>query len=713
MIMSEMLVNQVRPILESHFNEMIDKFKDLFIVQIDKNEVWELFQSSFPEGENGIFQERRRWECTCCKHFFNAMANVVAIDENYNIVSIWDIKVEDERWQAIFDALSDYIHSKGEITEIFRHWESRVGTPVSKFEYKDPDDPTKTKVGEFDHFWLNLPEKFVVYKNRRTTISGTSIESLRGNARAKKEVLKRGLMEFTPEALSDTLDMICANSLYKGEEWKNQITEFKNFKEEFDNLPDECKDNYAWKKSSIVGDTVAKIRNTSIGTLLIDLSEGMDIEEAVKKYEKVVAPENYRRSTPVFTKKMLEQAKQKLVDLGLENSLGRRFAVIDDINVRDILYANRDSAKKMKGGSAFDAAFEELSHETTTSKAKEFRDLPEIPVDQFVSEVLPNTANLEAYLENRHGVNMVSLIAPTDPSAPPITKWENNFGWAYAGNVTDSLMKERVKTAGGSVEGDLRFSIQWNDNPEKYNSNDFDAHCTERPLRGRMYEIYYGNKCKPSPNGGVLDVDIIEPGRMEVAVENIIYPSRDRMHDGVYIFAVNTYTNRGGSDGFSAEIEFDGNIYSYECRRPFRDGETVVVATITLKDGVFTIEENLKSNVSSKEIWGVTTNNFIPVSTVMYSPNYWNQQEGIGHRHYLFMLQDCKNPNTPNGFYNEFLRDDLREHRKVFEALGAKMMVNPSDDQLSGLGFSSTRRNDLVVKIQMNDGETKVVRIKF
>ena len=717
--MSEMVVNQVRSLMENHFKEMVENFKDLFVVQVDKDEVWELFQNSFPEGENPIFQERRRWDCACCKHFFHVMANVVAIDNDYNLVSIWDINANDSRWQPIFDALSEYIHSRGDVVEIFLHWESRVGTPMSRFEYKDPDAPERIKVGEFDHFYLDLPDKFI--SKKKTTYNGSSAAEIRGEARSKKDVMKRGLLEFTNEALSDTLDMICANSLYKGEEWKSQISEFKNCKAEFDNLPDECKDNFAWKKSRMVGDTIAKIRNTSIGTLLIDLSEGVDVEEAVKKYEKIVAPENYRRSTPVFTKKMLDQAKEKLIELGLQNSLGRRFAVISDINVRDILYVNIDSAKKMKGNSAIEDIFDEMAHEVSSSKPKDFRQIPEIPVDQFVKEYLPNTVNLEAYLENRHSVNMVSLIAPVDEAAPPITKWGNNFGWAYSGNVTDSLMKERVKAAGGAVEGDLRFSIQWNENPEVYNANDFDAHCTEisnvsmpSNRRDGGYEIFFQNKRIPSPNGGVLDVDIIEPDRQQVAVENIIYSTRDAMRDGKYIFGVHTYSNRGGVDGFSAEIEFDGQIFSYECRRPSRKDEMVIVAIVTLKNGEFSIEHKLPNSVSSKEVWGVTTNNFVPVSTVMYSPNYWNQQDGIGHRHYFFMLQGCKNPTTPNGFYNEFLKEDLREHRKVFEALGAKMMVDPSDDQLSGLGFSATKRNDLVVKVQLrDDSDAKVIRIKF
>lgn len=45
-------------------------------------------------------------------------------------------------------------------------------------------------------------------------------------------------------------------------------------------------------------------------------------------------------------------------------------------------------------------------------------------------------------------------------------------------------------------------------------------------------------------------------------------------------------------------------------------------------------------------------------------------------------------------------RADLeKEHRRVFEALGSRAKAEYSDDQLSGLGFSSTSHNDVVVKV--------------
>ena len=58
---------------------------------------------------------------------------------------------------------------------------------------------------------------------------------------------------------------------------------------------------------------------------------------------------------------------------------------------------------------------------------------------------------------------------------------------------------------------------------------------------------------------------------------------------------------------------------------------------------------------------------------------------------------------------NEYLRADLeKDHRRVFEALASRAKAEYNDNQLSGLGFSSTQRNELVVKI-----DNKSFKIKF
>ena len=215
---------------------------------------------------------------------------------------------------------------------------------------------------------------------------------------------------------------------------------------------------------------------------------------------------------------------------------------------------------------------------------------------------------------------------------------------------------------------------------------------------------------------GQLDVDITQPNDQmpgKPAVENITWSDLSKMKPGTYKFFVNQFSARG-SKGFKAEIEFNGEIYSFEYNKPLRTGENVPIAEVILNNnGEFTIVEKLSgsSSISSREIWNINTNQFVPVSVICYSPNYFDEQEGIGHRHLLFMLKDCINPEEPNGMFNEFLKNELVKHKRVFEALGSKCHVEDSDDQLSGIGFSMTRRAELIVKVK---GATeRVMKIKF
>ena len=673
--------------LMENFVEMTKDISHLFEVNVDKDKMWNLYLDSFPAGTNEVYRERRSHDCSCCRHFIKSVGNAVIIKDN-KVSTIWDFESNSNTYQPVLNALSTFI-KRHAVSDVYVSKFKKIGT-MSNYEEME-----NGRMHEWSHFFLELPDKFV-------DKTGRSEGDIKGGFRDTKNVFKRSLDEISMDALDTILELITSNTLYKGEEWKSALTEFRKYKEEYDNLStEEEKNNYAWEQSVKVGIVIGRIRNHSIGTLLVNVSEGMDLDTAVRKYEVIVAPSNYKRPKEIFTKKMLEDAKKTIAELGYMDSLGRRFATLDDITVNNILFSNKDSAKRISG---MDDIFGEMEREVV-SNPKKFSKVEEIAVDKFVSDVLPTAKEVEVYFENKHTNNMVSLIAPENKDAKTMFKWNNNFGWAYVGNMTDS-MKERVKSAGGKVDGDLRFSIQWNEDGK--DNCDLDAHCKEAD----GYEIYYGSARKPyfSRNGGQLDVDIIYP-EGDIAVENITWANRKTMETGRYLFFVHQFSG-SARNGFRAEIEFDGQIYSFDYNKSMRNGEIVQVAEVILNaDRTFTIKVLLPSNVSSKNVWNVKTNQFIPVSVVMYSPNYWDEQDGIGHRHYFFMLKDCINPEAPNGFYNEFLKNELTEHKRVFAALGSKMRVKDVDDQLSGLGFSATKRDELIVKVKGNT--ERVLKVKF
>lgn len=678
---------QFKETLQQHFATMTKDVSHLFEVNVDKDELWNLYLDSFPEGANEIYRERREHDCSCCRQFVKNIGNAVVIKEN-KVHTIWDVELDNTVYKPVADALSKYVKSHI-VSDIYVSKEKKIGT---NFNYEDVNG----KVHKWDHFYLELEDKFV-------DMSSRSQGDIKGEFRDTKNVFKRSLDEITMDAIDTILELINSNTLYKGEEWKTVLTEFRKYKKQYDKLStDKEKELYAWENSIKAGISIGRIRNHSIGTLLINVSEDMDLDLAVKKYEQIVAPSNYKRPKAIFTKKMLEEAKNTIADLGYMDSLQRRFATLDDITVNNILFSNKDSAKRISG---IDNIFSDMEKEIAINP-KKFSKVEEVSITDFVNNILPTSKEIEVLFENRHVSNMVSLIAPEDMNSKTMFKWNNGFSWAYSGNITDSNMRENVKSAGGNVDGVLRFSIQWNDEHD-YNPNDFDARCSE-PTGN---EIYYNNKGRRHYSSGMLDVDIINPIRDKAAVENITWSDKSMMPHGTYKLFVHCYSNNGGKSGFKSEIEFDGTIYTFEYNKALRENEKIQVAEVTY-DGVnFKIKEMLPSNASTREIWNLKSNQFVPVSVIMFSPNYWDEQDGIGHRHYFFMLKDCVNQEQPNGFYNEFLKQELVQHKRVFEALGSKMSIKNMDDQLSGIGFSSTKRNNVLVKVK--GAAERIMKVKF
>lgn len=701
-------VKDLNKLLKARFEEITNGENHLFEVDVDKEELWNLYLDSFPAGTNEMYRERREYDCNACKNFVRRVGNVVSIKNN-KVSTIWDIVTEEDKFQVVVDELNKHVKSK-KIKSVFTTKEKTAGVKVNH------EMLASGEVKNWEHMHIELPSKFV---NK----TASSNEEINGGYKSSKDVFKRSLDEITEESLLTIIELIKQKSLYKGEEWLAVLTEFLKHKKAYSKITkEEEKNNYAWYNSVKNGGALTRIRNHSIGTLLVDVSNNEDLDVSVRKYEKIVAPSNYKRPKAIFTKKMLEDAKKTVEELGLLTALNRRYATLDDITVNNVLFSNKDAASRVEGAKD---VFAQLAS-SVPENPKKFSKVEEVGIEDFIKNILPSATSLEAFVENKHVKNFVSLIAPENKDAKNMLKWDNNYSWAYAGNITDSEITERVREAGGSVDGVLRFSHSWNHSGLR-NSSLMDLHVF-MPKSNQSVNIKgdkeihdnYGNKNRVGWNnrkhyisGGSQDVDFVNAAKEGyIPVENITFPYMNRLEEGVYTFKIHNWKYRNPTTGgFKAEIAFGGQVFEFEHSKPLGDKEWVTVAKIELKNGEFKVLEMMENSVSSKEVWGVQTNQFVPVSVALMSPNYWDEQQGIGNKHYIFMLKDCVNSESPNGFYNEFLKEELLVHKRVFEALGAQMAVKDVEDQLSGIGFSSTKRNELLLKVK---GQTeRVIKVKF
>lgn len=649
---------------------------ELYRTNVTGDQLWETYLSSFPEGTNPIYRKRTEHDCGCCRQFIRAVGNVVAIIDG-KMVSIWDVELPAIRgYKDVASALSKLVKS-APIDNLFRTTEKQAGQDKN---FEQMVDGVKT----WNHFHVIISQKFI--------LSGPAIGPFLGEMRARHDVLKRSLETISIDAVDTVLELIAQNSLYRGEEHKFAVQSYQTIQRNARAFNPTIWDNYIWKTIATAPTSVSKIRNTSIGTLLVALSEGVEMEDAVKSFEAMVAPANYKRPTALVTAKMIASAKATLDELNLTPALERRYATINDITINNILFANRNARSVIEGD-----VFDQLAKKATKPKLDKVED---VSIEKFLSDILPKAESIEVMVENRHATNLVSLIAPANPTAPSMFKWDNGFSWSYNGEFADSI-KERVKAAGGNVTGELCCRLAW-----EY-SDDLDFHMRE--FGGD--HIYYGNRRQKSMNGGMLDVDANgADGLKEHPVENIFYDRISTMRDGAYRLQVNNYSRRSQGVGFIVEIDILGTVHTFEYDKVLASQKTIDIATLHKKGSEITIEAHLPSTQTSRKVWGIDTMQFVPVTVAMMSPNHWDGQ-GVGNKHYFFMLENCLNEGKARGFFNEFLKDSLTPHRKVIEMVGTKMLTDESQNQLSGLGFSSTQRNELLCRVK--GAFTRTVRITF
>ena len=681
----------------------------LFVSSVSGKELWGIYLSSFKPEDNEVFRDPASSEHNCknCYNFIKNYGNIVAIDSDLNILTMFDF-IADEEYRASINNMAAILKNSPVSDVFFETFEFlnqanyekcyksstsfKLGIEVnyktySKEEVLKYGVVEENKLYTFEHFMVRMPEQFVLKD------SSQSLASLVAHYRSNYEVFKRTMEEVSADVFFTVSELISQGSLLNSDLYAAQLSAMEKLKLEYMNIPSDQKRDL-WCKVTSYKLSCAKLLNTLIGTVLTDVESGKELEEVCRTYNYRVDPANYMKATSPITKTQIKEAQKFVEENNYTESFTRRYATLDDIKASEILHLNSDS-KKIKSVSIFD----QIQPTSDNRKELNLDKIKEISINDFMEKELPNAKSVELYLENRHENNLVSITTAENKDSKRIFKWDNNYSWTFKGNLSStSLIKQNVNKFGGKTEGALRFSIMWNEDGRSI--CDLDAHCYIHNFSGgNLNHIYYGDK------QNCLDVDMINP--REVGVENIIFNTNYNLNSKKYIFKIVNF-NGGRNSGFKAEIEFNNQLFSYELNKELTGD--IHIATVEVgADGKMSIYHNLPATNVSKGLFGLNTLEFHKVKLICLSPNYWDDN-AIGNKHYMFMLENCINPEKIKGFHVDNLKSELAAHRKVLEVVGNTTMIEPSDAaQLSGLGFNSTIPDNVIVKINSN----KVLKIKI
>ena len=570
------------------------------------------------------------------------------------------------------------------------------------------------KVGDiktFSHMHVTLSSLFV-------DTTGKSIPELKSIPRAEAQVFERGLTELKIGTLETLLELNEQGSLrdmnthiHKVEAFATILSEYKNLK-----LSAKATRNWIWVKS--LEFKFPKFRTELVGVFCFEMQD-LGVEKACLNWNKRVDPLNYKKVKAPYTASQKKKAQELVETKGYTASFGRRMALLSDIKVTEIKHVNSGSGA-LKKVSMFDVLPDTATAPSTQSKFRGVDNAEEISIEDFLSTVLPGSTSVEAYLETTHQGNLVTLTTSTNEDSKNMFQWNNNYSWTYFGGLAGkSELTQRVESSGGRIDGVFRFSHSWNELDR--NQSLMDLHVF---LPGNNPTVstgdHYGNSNRVGWNmrtnrktKGSQDVDYVSAApKGKVPVENITFPELALLPEGDYKCRVHNWSFRTTSGRGTAEISLLGDTYEY-VYPALGNKEWCSVATVTLKDGKFTIQHHLPlTGGTSKELYGLSTGKFHKVNLVCSSPNHWGDNN-VGNLHHLFMLEGCKSEDSIRTYHIENLNSELTAERKVLEPLGNVMKAESIEGQLSGIGFNSTVSDTVILKVQDKNSQNKMLKVKF
>lgn len=373
------------------------------IFTTDAENLYDIFLNNLPD------EARQHYNCRACRDFVNRYGGLVTIDADGNVTPVmWRygrVEFFADSTTAVAHAV---MHSK--ITGVFLTPLKKLGVP---------------KTGVWNHMAVDV-SRLIRYTDRIKTADQRMAE-----LKQDHEILCNALRKYDIQSINTAINLLIPGSLARSEKFIAQAQWFKSVLYSKDNDTRAQHRNIVWRKVATAPAGYCHIPGSTLGSLLDDIQAGMDYDTIRDRFNKKVDPLNYQRPKAAPSTQNVQRAEKIFAELGLENSLKRRFAKLEEIPT--IWRPTADEPKSSAG------IFSRVK--TKDEKPKTSRIIPPAVTmtwDKFQRTVLPTAKKIEFYVPAGYH-SYTAIVTAEDMDAPPIIAWDredarNPFSWYLYAN---------------------------------------------------------------------------------------------------------------------------------------------------------------------------------------------------------------------------------------------------------------------------------------
>ena len=415
-------LNEMDPTrFDDGYPQLLESIKSTFDTAVyDTNEplfltdafgLYDLFLANLPS------EARQHYNCRACRNFVERYGGLVCIDKHTGDLHpvMWSDKKREI--PPFFDAAVSAIRKRvldSTVVGVFVPSKMNLGVE---------------RTGSWEHMHVSIPAHAVYYNPLKT--AEQKFAENKEDFRCLFDYVKK-YSRNSRQYVQTAINYLGTGVLYRGDRFTPQATWFLDILNDL--LKTRKWKNIVWWRTATAPTGWCHIGNSVLGTLIDDIAAGYSFEEIKARFDSKMDPTQYQRPQAAPAEGNIARAESIVAKLGIENSLKRRFARLEEI---ETLWTPSSTEAKASTG-----VFKNVKPKRSYSlDAEPIGQAVTMTWEKFRRKVLPNALKIEYFVKPQNE-SYGAIVTAQDLSAPPIIRWDsvekrNPASWyVYSGGST-------------------------------------------------------------------------------------------------------------------------------------------------------------------------------------------------------------------------------------------------------------------------------------